>query len=80
MPKTIRTPPPPADPPDAVLVVPVTGRDQLALAEMMRACGESDNVAIVRLALWRFGEHLGLDFPLDVFEARRATLRKRARS
>jgi hypothetical protein len=64
----------------AVITVEFSGLDQAAIAEMARATGEPDPANLVRAALWRYGEHLGMRFPVDVFVLRRppATRRRRA--
>jgi hypothetical protein len=54
----------------SIVTVPLTDTDRAALDEMCRAAGVT-TVNIIRLALWHYSHHLGLDLPTPVFGIRR---------
>ena len=54
----------------SVLTIPLTDADRAALDEMAGAAGVSC-VNVVRLALWHYGRHLGIDLPIQIFGVRR---------
>jgi hypothetical protein len=56
----------------SILTVPLTDADRAAIDEMAGAIGMTA-VNVVRLALWHYGHHLGLDLPVHIFGVRRDT-------
>jgi hypothetical protein len=56
----------------SIVTVPLTDADRAAIDEMASATGVTV-VNVIRLALWHYGHHLGIDLPVHIFGVRRDT-------